>query len=89
MELQITQTRHPKSVADGQSGLTTRPAFAKATQVISKWEICYNAQISHLKSIKNKLAITYTIGNAHKILINVTLAERFLQTMMLKMVKIS
>ena len=46
MELQITQTRHPKSVADrrtdreptneqtdGRSGPTTRPAFAKATQV--------------------------------------------------------
>ena len=40
-ELQITQTRHPKSVADrgtdeqtnGRSGPTTRPAFAKATQV--------------------------------------------------------
>ena len=53
LELQITQTRHPKSVADGwtnertnkqtngqteggtdgRSGLTTRPALAKATQV--------------------------------------------------------
>ena len=49
LELQITQTRHPKSVADrrtdrrtdertngrtdGRSGPTTRPAFAKATQV--------------------------------------------------------
>ena len=36
-ELQITQPRHPKSVADrqtdGRSGPTTRPAFAKATQV--------------------------------------------------------
>ena len=49
LELGITQTRHPKSVADrltgrqtdgqtdgrtdGQSGPTSRPAFAKATQV--------------------------------------------------------
>ena len=33
LELQITQTRHPKSVADGQSGPITRTAFAKATQV--------------------------------------------------------
>ena len=41
MELQITQTRHPKSVADrgtdeqttAGSGPTTRPAFAKAMQV--------------------------------------------------------
>ena len=41
LELQITQTRHPKSVADRQtdgptdrrSGPTTRPAFAKGTQV--------------------------------------------------------
>ena len=45
MELQVTQTRHLKSVADertdrrtdrqtdGWSGPTTRPAFAKATQV--------------------------------------------------------
>ena len=37
LELQIKQTRHPKSVADGQmdgrSEPTTRPAFAKATQV--------------------------------------------------------
>ena len=42
MELQISQTRHPKSVADRRtnermdghrSGPTTRPAFAKATQV--------------------------------------------------------
>ena len=39
--IQITQTRHPKIVADrgmdewtdGRSGPTTRPAFAKATQV--------------------------------------------------------
>ena len=35
--LQITQTRHPKSVVDrhtdGSSGPTTLPAFAKATQV--------------------------------------------------------
>ena len=35
MELQITQTRHPTSVKDGQtdrwSGPTTRPAFAKAS----------------------------------------------------------
>ena len=33
MPLNITQTRHPKSVADGQtdgqSGPTTRPIFAK------------------------------------------------------------
>ena len=40
-ELQITQTRHPKSVADGRtdgrtSGPTTRPAFAKATQVMNQ-----------------------------------------------------
>ena len=42
MELQITQTRHPKSVADGQTeGRTdeqsrpiTRPALAKVRQVI-------------------------------------------------------
>ena len=46
MELQITQTCHPLRVADrwtdgrkdrqmdGRSGPTTRPAFAKATQVI-------------------------------------------------------
>ena len=49
LELQITQTRHPKSVVDrrkdeqtnrqtdgqtdGRSGPTTRPAFAKAMQV--------------------------------------------------------
>ena len=33
LELQITQTRHPKSVVDGQSGPTTRPAFAKVTHV--------------------------------------------------------
>ena len=26
MELQITKTRHPKSVADGRIGPTTRPA---------------------------------------------------------------
>ena len=37
LELQITQTRHRKSVADRQmdkqSGPTTRPAFAEAPQV--------------------------------------------------------
>ena len=33
--LQITQSRHPKSVADRRSGPTTRPGFAKATQVIN------------------------------------------------------
>ena len=50
LELQITQTRHPKVLrtdgrtdewtnkqtnerTDGRSGPTTRPAFAKATQV--------------------------------------------------------
>ena len=37
LELQITQTRHPKSVADkqmdGQSRPTSRPAFTKAKQV--------------------------------------------------------
>ena len=33
LELQITQTRHHKSVADGQSGPTSSTAFAKATQV--------------------------------------------------------
>ena len=48
-ELQITQTRHPKSVVDSRtdrwtdrpSGPTTRPAFAKATQVMNQSnEIC-------------------------------------------------
>ena len=33
MKLQITQTSHPKGVADRLSGLTSRPTFAKATQV--------------------------------------------------------
>ena len=35
LEVQITQTRHPKcwGQTDGRSWLTTRPAFAKATQV--------------------------------------------------------
>ena len=28
-ELQVTQTRHPKSVANGLSGPSTRPAFRK------------------------------------------------------------
>ena len=61
MELQITQTRHPKSVADGQTnkqtdrpmdgriGPTTRPAFAKATQV-KKVSIYYKV----LKSLLNQ-----------------------------------
>ena len=31
MELQITQTRHPKSVADGRSVPITKPAFARDT----------------------------------------------------------
>ena len=39
LELQITQTGHPKSVADGQTdgmnGPITRPAFSKVTQVIN------------------------------------------------------
>ena len=33
LELKITQTRHPKSVSDGPSGPSTRPHFAKASQV--------------------------------------------------------
>ena len=45
MELQITQTRHPKSVwdgwTDGRSRPITRPAFAKATQVkiVFDWDV--------------------------------------------------
>ena len=64
--LQITQIRHPKSVAggqtderaDGRSGHTTRPAFAnlKATQV--KTYICYMAYVKYLvDSFPKKLAI--------------------------------
>ena len=34
LELQITQTRHPKSVVDRPSEPTTRPVFAKLTWVI-------------------------------------------------------
>ena len=33
LESQITQTRHPKSVADGRRGLATRPAFHKGEAV--------------------------------------------------------
>ena len=54
--LQITQIRHPKSVADGQtderadgrSEDTSRPAFAnlKVTQV--KTYICYMAYVKYL-----------------------------------------
>ena len=44
LELQITQTRHPKSAADermdGRSGPIARPVFAKATQV--KYIRCIN-----------------------------------------------
>ena len=55
LELQITQTWHPKVIwtdgrPDGRSGPTTRPAFAKATQV--KIDISLEAGIDMIFSKK-------------------------------------
>ena len=41
LELQIKQTRHPKSVTNRRSGPITRPSFAKAMQV-KTWSLWKN-----------------------------------------------
>ena len=49
LELLITQTRHPKSVADGRRESTSRPAYAKVTQL-------FNKQKNTLKWAENRKA---------------------------------